>query len=70
MDLMTPEQAKLLRRLAAEAGEPDAYKDHLSEMQATERIDILLGKLKTHKQVAALTGRFSARVHVSRSSPT
>jgi hypothetical protein len=60
MDLMTPEQAKLLRKLAAEACEPKAYKDHLSEMQAAERISILLARQKTHKQVAAFTGRFSA----------
>jgi hypothetical protein len=60
MALMTPEQAKLLRKLAAEAGEPDAYKDHLSQMQATDRITMLLMKRETHKQVAAFTGRFSA----------
>jgi len=59
MDLMTPEQAKLLRRLAEECGEPGAYKDHLSEMQALERISILCGRLKTHNQIAAFTGRFS-----------
>jgi hypothetical protein len=59
MALMTPAQAKLLRKLAAEACEPEAYKDHLSEMQATERIAILRGRLRTHNQVAAFTGRFS-----------
>jgi len=30
----------------------------LSEMQATERIAILRGRLRTHNLIAALTGRF------------
>ena len=47
MALMTPEQAKLIQKLATEAGEPEAYRDHLSQMEATEHISILPGRLKS-----------------------
>jgi len=43
MALMTPEQAKLIQKLATEAGEPEAYRDHLSQMEATEHLAFCSG---------------------------
>ena len=38
--LMTAEQAKLLRRLAFDAYEPEAYSAHLTKAEAEQRIEV------------------------------
>ena len=44
--LMTAEQAKLLRRLAFDAYEPEAYSAHLTKAEAEQRIEVLQAKMK------------------------
>ena len=44
--LMTAEQAKLLRRLASDAYEPEAYSAHLTKAEAEQRIEVLQAKMK------------------------
>ena len=43
---MSPEQAVLLKQLAIEAYEPDAYREHLTHDDAERRIAMLRAKLK------------------------
>jgi Protein of unknown function (DUF3072) len=43
---MSPAQRALLRRLAAEAYEPDAFSEQLTQAEAAERIAMLKAKLK------------------------
>jgi hypothetical protein len=43
---MTPEQANLLRRLAFDAYEPEAFSPKLTSAEAEQRIDVLQAKLK------------------------
>jgi hypothetical protein len=43
---MTPEQASLLRKLAYEAYEPDAFRPELTKEDAEQRIVVLQAKLK------------------------
>jgi hypothetical protein len=43
---MTPAQRTLLRRLAQEAYEPDAFSEQLTQVEAAERIAMLNAKLK------------------------
>jgi hypothetical protein len=43
---MTREQRALLRRLAQEAYEPDAFSEQLTRAEAAERIAMLKAKLK------------------------
>ncbi len=45
-DLMTAEQAALLRRLARDGYEPDAFSSHLTCKEAAIRIAMLQAKLK------------------------
>jgi hypothetical protein len=44
--LMTAEQAKLLRRLAFDAYEPEAYSAHLIKAEVEQRIEVLQAKMK------------------------
>ncbi|MGC2642020.1 MAG: hypothetical protein WA406_09980 [Pseudolabrys sp.] len=44
--LMTAEQANLLRRLAFDAYEPEAYSAHLTKAEAELRIEVLRAKMK------------------------
>jgi len=44
--LMTAEQAKLLRRLAIDAYEPEAYSARLTKAEAEQRIEVLQAKMK------------------------
>ena len=43
---MTPEQARLLRKLAYEAYEPEAFGPALTKTEAEQRIGVLQAKLK------------------------
>jgi hypothetical protein len=43
---MTPEQANLLRKLAHEAYEPEAFRPELTRERAEQRIGVLQAKLK------------------------
>jgi hypothetical protein len=43
---MTPEQARVLRNLAYEAYEPEAFRPELTEEEADRRIGVLQAKLK------------------------
>lgn len=43
---MTPEQASLLRKLAYEAYEPDAFRPELTKEDAEQRIVVLQAKMK------------------------
>jgi hypothetical protein len=43
---MTPEQARLLRQLAFDAYEPEAFAPNLSQAEAERRIHTLRAKLK------------------------
>ncbi|HEY7228935.1 MAG TPA: hypothetical protein VH558_01050 [Pseudolabrys sp.] len=43
---MTPEQAKLLRKLAFDAYEPEAFSSDLTSAEAEQRICVLQAKLK------------------------
>jgi DUF3072 family protein len=43
---MTAEQAALLRKLAFDAYEPDAFRPNLTQAEASQRIDALRAKLK------------------------
>ncbi|HXD43725.1 MAG TPA: DUF3072 domain-containing protein [Pseudolabrys sp.] len=45
-DPMTPEQAALLRRLAKEAFDHEAFGEHLTQDEAARRIATLQAKLK------------------------
>jgi hypothetical protein len=44
--VMTPEQASLLRKLAFDAYEPDAFSSELTAAEAEQRINVLRAKLK------------------------
>lgn len=44
--LMTPAQTALLRKLAFDTYEPDAFRPNLTEAEAEQRIDALRAKLK------------------------
>jgi hypothetical protein len=44
--VMTAEQAALLRKLAFDAYEPDAFRPNLTKAEAARRIDTLQAKLK------------------------
>lgn len=44
--VMTPEQAALLRKLAFDAYEPEAFHPNLTKAEAERRIDTLQAKLK------------------------
>jgi hypothetical protein len=44
--LMTAEQAALLRKLAFDAYEPEAFAPKLTKAEAEQRIDVLQAKLK------------------------
>jgi hypothetical protein len=44
--VMTAEQAALLRKLAFDAYEPDAFRSNLTKAEAERRIDTLQAKLK------------------------
>jgi hypothetical protein len=46
VDPMTPEQARLLRQLAFDAYEPEAFAPNLSQAEAERRIHTLRAKLK------------------------
>jgi hypothetical protein len=46
VDQMTAEQADLLRRIAFDAYEPEAFSPNLTKAEAERRIDILKAKLK------------------------
>jgi Protein of unknown function (DUF3072) len=46
IDLMTGEQATLLRTLAFDAYEPEAFNPKLTKAEAKQRIDVLQAKLK------------------------
>lgn len=43
---MTPEQASLLRKLAFDAYEPEAFSAELTRTEAEQRIGVLKAKLK------------------------
>ena len=43
---MTTEQARLLRKLAFDAYEPEAFSPELTEAEAEQRISVLQAKLK------------------------
>jgi hypothetical protein len=43
---MTPEQASLLRKLAFDAYEPEAFSTELTKAEAEQRIIVLKAKLK------------------------
>jgi hypothetical protein len=43
---MTEEQAALLKQLAIDAYEPEAFRLHLTQSEAAERIAVLRAKLK------------------------
>jgi hypothetical protein len=43
---MNAEQAALLRKLAFDAYEPEAFKPNLSQLEAERRIDVLRAKMK------------------------
>jgi hypothetical protein len=43
---MTPEQTVLLRRLARDAYEPEAFSEQLTQAEAAERITTLEAKMK------------------------
>jgi hypothetical protein len=43
---MTPEQANLLRELAFDAYEPEAFSSELTAAEAEQRISVLQAKLK------------------------
>ena len=43
---MTPEQASLLRKLAFDAYEPEAFSSGLTRTEAGQRISVLQAKLK------------------------
>jgi hypothetical protein len=44
--VMTPEQASLLRKLAFDAYEPEAFSSELTAAEAEQRINVLRAKLK------------------------
>lgn len=44
--VMTPEQATLLRKLAFDAYEPEAFRPNLTKAEAERRIEALQAKLK------------------------
>jgi len=44
--LMTAEQAALLRKLAFDAYEPEAFRPILTKTEAARRIDVLQAKMK------------------------
>ena len=44
--LMSAEQAALLRRLAFDAYEPEAFKPDLTKAEAEQRIEVLRGKMR------------------------
>jgi hypothetical protein len=44
--VMTPEQASLLRKLAFDAYEPDAFSSELTAAEAEQHINVLRAKLK------------------------
>lgn len=44
--VMTLEQAALLRKLAFDAYEPEAFRTNLTKAEAERRIDVLQAKLK------------------------
>lgn len=46
VDQMTAEQAALLRKIAFDAYEPDAFSPNLTKAEAERRIDMLKAKLK------------------------
>jgi len=43
---MTPKQASLLRKLAFDAYEPEAFSSELTAAEAEQRIEVLQAKLK------------------------
>jgi hypothetical protein len=43
---MTEEQASLLKQLAIDAFEPEAFRPHLTQNEAAQRIAVLRAKLK------------------------
>ena len=43
---MTPEQASILRKLAFDAYEPEAFSSELTAAEAEQRIEVLQAKLK------------------------
>jgi hypothetical protein len=43
---MSAEQAALLRKLAFDAYEPEAFKPNLTQLEAERRIDVLRAKMK------------------------
>jgi hypothetical protein len=45
--VMTSEQAALLRKLAFDAYEPEAFRTNLTKAEAERRIDVLQAKLET-----------------------
>jgi hypothetical protein len=45
-DFMTNEQAALLKKLAFDAYEPDAFSPDLTKAEADQRIDMLQAKLR------------------------
>lgn len=45
-DPMTGAQASYLKTLAGEAGEPEAFREHLTKAEASKRIDALRAKLE------------------------
>jgi hypothetical protein len=45
-DFMTSEQAALLKKLAFDAYEPEAFSPSLTKSEANERIDMLQAKLR------------------------
>jgi len=49
-DPMTPEQAELLRRLAQEAYDFEAFRAHLTRLEAERRIAVLQAKLKLQSE--------------------
>jgi Protein of unknown function (DUF3072) len=51
---MTAEQAALLRKLAFDAYEPDAFRPNLTQAEASQRIDAA-GKIETDQRTAAHT---------------
>jgi hypothetical protein len=45
-DVMTSEQAAVLRKLAFDAYEPEAFAPNLTKVEAEQRISVLQAKLK------------------------
>jgi Protein of unknown function (DUF3072) len=46
IDAMTAEQAELLRKLAFDAYEPEAFRPNLTKAEAEQRIEALRAKMK------------------------